>query len=103
MLRLLFGFACLFLVLGGGEQAPGGGASRILLLGESMCASNKGTGGGLADAIESALGLANQEGTTVTLSYRGTDFTRAKERNRDKLQAAIEAGRIEALLQSEVR
>jgi len=59
--------------------------------------------GGGDSAIESALGLANQDGTTVTLSYRGTDFARAKERNRDKLKAAIEAGRIEALLQSEVR
>lgn len=59
--------------------------------------------GGGDSAIESALGLANQVGTTVTLSYRGTDFTRAKERNREKLQAAIAAGRIEALLSSEVR
>ena len=57
MLRLLFGFACLFLVLGCGEQAPRGGSSRILLLGDSMFASNKGTDGGVADAIEAALGL----------------------------------------------
>jgi len=51
--------------------------------------------GGGDSAIESALGLANQDGATVTLSYRGTDFARAKERNRDKLQAAVEAGRME--------
>lgn len=59
--------------------------------------------GGGDSAIESALGLANQDGTTVTLSYRGTDFTRAKDRNREKLDAAIAAGRVTVLLESQVR
>lgn len=57
MLRLLFGFACLFLVFGCGEQVPTKGSARILLLGDSMFASNKATNGGVADAIEAALGL----------------------------------------------
>ena len=55
MLRLLFGFACLFLVFGCGEQVPTKGSARILLLGDSMFASNKATNGGVADAIEAAL------------------------------------------------
>jgi putative YpdA family bacillithiol system oxidoreductase len=59
--------------------------------------------GGGDSAIESALGLANQPGTTVTLSYRGAEFTRLKERNRQKLDAAVAAGRVAVLLESQVR
>ncbi len=59
--------------------------------------------GGGDSAIESALGLANQADTAVTLSYRGSEFTRLKDRNREKLEAAVEAGRVSLLLGSEVR
>jgi len=59
--------------------------------------------GGGDSAIESALGLANQPDTGVHLSYRGADFGRAKERNRDKLTAAVEAGKVTLLLRSQVR
>ncbi len=59
--------------------------------------------GGGDSAVESALGLANQDGTRVTLSYRGADFSRLKDRNREKLEAAADAGRIELLLGSQVR
>ena len=59
--------------------------------------------GGGDSAIESALGLANQPGTPVALAYRGREFSRAKERNRAKLEAAVAAGRIRLLLGSEVR
>lgn len=59
--------------------------------------------GGGDSAIESALGLANQRGTTVTLSYRGTEFGRVKDRNREKIQAEIAAGRVATLLGSQVR
>lgn len=59
--------------------------------------------GGGDSAVESALGLANQPGTTVTLSYRGAEFGRVKERNRDKIEAAVAAGRVELLLGSQVR
>ena len=54
-------------------------------------------------ALESALGLANQTGTTVTLSYRGADFARVKDRNRAKLDAAVAAQRVRLLLESQVR
>lgn len=56
--------------------------------------------GGGDSAVETALGLANQAGTDVTLSYRGDAFRRAKERNRDKLDAAVGAGKIRLLLES---
>jgi thioredoxin reductase/Pyruvate/2-oxoacid:ferredoxin oxidoreductase delta subunit len=59
--------------------------------------------GGGDSAIESALGLANQAGTTVTLSYRGDAFSRLKDRNRAKIDGAIAAGRVTALLRSQVR
>jgi putative YpdA family bacillithiol system oxidoreductase len=59
--------------------------------------------GGGDSAVESALGLANQAGTTVTLSYRGSEFGRVKERNREKIDAAVDAGRVELLLESQVK
>jgi thioredoxin reductase len=59
--------------------------------------------GGGDSAIETALGVANQPGATVHLSYRGADFARAKERNRAKLEAQVHRGTIALLLRSEVR
>lgn len=59
--------------------------------------------GGGDSAVESALGLANQAGTEVTLSYRGEAFTRIKDRNREKLEAETARGRVRVLLQSELR
>jgi thioredoxin reductase/NAD-dependent dihydropyrimidine dehydrogenase PreA subunit len=56
--------------------------------------------GGGDSALESAIGLAGQPDTTVTLSYRGQEFPRVKERNREKLDAAIAADRVELLLGS---
>jgi len=59
--------------------------------------------GGGDSAIESALGLANQTGTTVTLSYRGEAFSRLKDRNRTRLDAATAVGRVTVRLHSQVR
>jgi thioredoxin reductase len=59
--------------------------------------------GGGDSAIESALGLASQTGTTVTLSYRGDSFTRLKDRNRARVDAAITSGRVTTLMCSKVR
>jgi thioredoxin reductase len=59
--------------------------------------------GGGDTAVETALGLANQEGTQVTLSYRGDAFNRIKERNGAKLRAALSSGRVSLLLNSQVR
>jgi thioredoxin reductase/ferredoxin len=59
--------------------------------------------GGGDSAVESVLGLSNQPDTRVMLSYRGRDFSRVKERNRTKLAAAVEGGRLSLLLGSEVR
>jgi thioredoxin reductase (NADPH) len=59
--------------------------------------------GGGDSAVESAIGLANQKGTQVSLSYRGDAFGRIKDRNREKLAAEVERGRVRLLLRSEVR
>lgn len=59
--------------------------------------------GGGDSAIESAVGLANQHDTTVTLAYRGDAFGRVKERNQAKVAAAVEAGRLTVLYRTVVR
>jgi thioredoxin reductase len=59
--------------------------------------------GGGDSAVESALGLANQPGTEVTLSYRGDALARVKDRNRAKLDAAIARGAVRAHFKSQVR
>jgi thioredoxin reductase/ferredoxin len=59
--------------------------------------------GGGDSAIESAVGLANQPGTTVTLSYRGEAFARVKDRNRTRIDAEVSARRVRLLLRSHVR
>jgi thioredoxin reductase/NAD-dependent dihydropyrimidine dehydrogenase PreA subunit len=59
--------------------------------------------GGGDSAVESAVGLARQAGTEVTLSYRGDDFRRVKERNQEKLAAEEARGRVCVLRRSRVR
>ncbi len=59
--------------------------------------------GGGDSAIESALGLANQDGAQVLLSYRGENFTRIKDRNREKIDKAIAKQRVKVIFKSEVR
>ncbi|MEO8478110.1 MAG: NAD(P)-binding domain-containing protein [Gemmatimonadota bacterium] len=59
--------------------------------------------GGGDSAIESAVGLANQHGTRVHLSYRNAAFARVKPRNIEKLDAAVARGRITLMLETEVR
>jgi thioredoxin reductase (NADPH) len=59
--------------------------------------------GGGDSAVESAVGLARQKDTTVTLSYRGAEFQRVKERNRSKLDEAVHCGAIRVLLKSQIR
>jgi len=59
--------------------------------------------GGGDSALEAAARIAEQPDTAVTLSYRGEAFTRARAKNRDRVNALIESGAIEALMQSGVR
>jgi thioredoxin reductase/NAD-dependent dihydropyrimidine dehydrogenase PreA subunit len=59
--------------------------------------------GGGDSAIETAVSIADQPGTSVTLSYRSAAFGRAKRKNRERLDAGERAGRITVLLESNVR
>lgn len=59
--------------------------------------------GGGDSALEAAWTIAAQPGTKVTLSYRGEAFARAKARNRSEVQAAQENGKLQVLLESQVR
>ncbi len=57
--------------------------------------------GGGNSAVEAALTLAEQN--RVTLSYRGSEFSRVFQDNRRKLDEAIGAGRINVVLNSNTR
>ncbi len=59
--------------------------------------------GGGDSALEAATSIAEQDGTTVTLSYRSGAFSRAKEKNRNKVTAAEADGRLQVLFNSNVK
>lgn len=59
--------------------------------------------GGGDSALEAAHSIAEQPGTTVTLSYRSPAFTRAKPKNREKVAQLAAAGRMNVLMNSNVR
>lgn len=59
--------------------------------------------GGGDSALEAAHSIAEQPGTTVTLSYRSPAFTRAKPKNREKVAQLAAAGRMNVLMSSNVR
>ena len=56
--------------------------------------------GGGDTAVEAALGLANQEGNQVTLSYRQAGFTRIKERNAQRIKEYMRSGKVTVLFNS---
>lgn len=58
--------------------------------------------GGGDSALEGACSIAEQPGTTVTLSYRGDGFSRAKQKNRERVQGLEAEGRLRVILNSEV-
>ena len=58
--------------------------------------------GGGDSALESAVTISEQPGTEVTLSYRSKAFSRAKKKNRVRLEEAEAAGRVRVLLESNV-
>jgi thioredoxin reductase len=59
--------------------------------------------GGGDSALEAAAGIAELPNSEVTLSYRGDAFTRAKQRNRQRIEAAERTGRLSVLLNSNVK
>lgn len=59
-------------------------------------------GGGDA-ALEAAVAISQAPGTKVTLSYRGNAFNRVKPKNRERVEKASSSGRLNLLLESNVK
>lgn len=59
--------------------------------------------GGGDSAIEAAIGLASQKNNTVTISYRKSEFTRIKERNRTHIQDFVKRRLVTIVFDSEVK
>jgi len=59
--------------------------------------------GGGDSALEAATSIAENGARSVTLSYRGQGFSRAKPRNRERIAEAERTGRVKVLLDSNVR
>ncbi len=58
--------------------------------------------GGGDSALEAAVNIADEPKTNVTISYRSEAFSRAKEKNRQKVREAEEAGRLKVIMKSNV-
>ncbi|MBL0060720.1 MAG: NAD(P)-binding domain-containing protein [bacterium] len=58
--------------------------------------------GGGDSAVEAAVALSNHPGNTVHLSYRGENIFRIKEGNRQRVERAVEDGKVTLLLNSNV-
>ncbi len=59
--------------------------------------------GGGDSALEAATTIAAQPGATVTLSYRSAAFSRAKPKNRQRVEEMESAGALRVLFNSNVR
>ena len=58
--------------------------------------------GGGDSALEAALSIAEEPGTQVTISYRSESFSRAKQKNQDKIAQAVNKGNLKLVLPSTV-
>ena len=59
--------------------------------------------GGGDSALEAACSIAEEPGTTVTLSYRSGAFSRAKRKNRERVDRLKRAGNLNVMLSSIVK
>jgi thioredoxin reductase (NADPH) len=58
--------------------------------------------GGGDSAIEAAVSIAEEPGTTVTLAYRGEAFSRVKPKNRNRVEEAAHDGILDVRMKTEV-
>ena len=56
--------------------------------------------GGGDSALEAALAIADEPGSEVSLSYRSSSFSRAKAKNRERIDSYAASGKIKLLLPS---
>jgi dihydropyrimidine dehydrogenase (NAD+) subunit PreT len=59
--------------------------------------------GGGDSALEAAIQLANESTAVVALSYRGSAFGKCRQVNRQQIDALVKKGRVQVLLESEVK
>ena len=59
--------------------------------------------GGGDSALEASISIAEQPGTEVSLSYRSAAFSRAREKNRRRIDALNHSGRLKVFMNSSVR
>jgi thioredoxin reductase/Fe-S-cluster-containing hydrogenase component 2 len=59
--------------------------------------------GGGDSALEAAAEISDQPNTTVSISYRGETFNRAKTANKERVAAAAAAGRLRLMMASNVK
>ncbi len=59
--------------------------------------------GGGDSALEAATSIASEPGTRVAISYRSEAFSRAKQKNRQIVEEAASAGRLQVLMSSQVK
>lgn len=59
--------------------------------------------GGGDSALEAATSIAEESGSKVTISYRGASFSRAKAKNRQKAEDYAANGRLDIMLESNVK
>ncbi len=59
--------------------------------------------GGGDSALEAALAIADVQGSEVSLSYRSASFSRAKAKNRDRIDTYAQQGKIRLYLSSQVK
>ncbi|MDX1547319.1 MAG: NAD(P)-binding domain-containing protein [Rhodothermales bacterium] len=78
-----------------GEEAPN--VAYALLEPEQFAGNRVTVVGGGDSAVEAALALAGQPGTTVRLSYRKDKFNRLKPLNQERIEEAVMGGRVEFL------
>lgn len=58
--------------------------------------------GGGDSAVEATVALASQSGNVVTLSYRREEFVRLKEKNEQRIQEYMQAGKVRVIFNSNV-
>ena len=59
--------------------------------------------GGGDSALEAALAIADEEGSEVSLSYRSDSFSRAKAKNRERIENYATNNKIRLLLPSNLK
>jgi thioredoxin reductase/NAD-dependent dihydropyrimidine dehydrogenase PreA subunit len=86
------------------EIAPAARARVVLALSDARSyAGRRVLVVGLGDsAMEASIALARQPGTTVTVSYRGTGFSRGRARNVEEMRRLAASGRVRIVFESRV-